>query len=79
MFYRILNNTDIEIGTFIYFLLVHCNVKDLKLFSFYKNLVEGKNLPSVVQATKNNIDSSELVENRNYLKSFFWEAYDAMP
>ena len=46
MFYRILNNTDIEIGTFIYFLLVHCNVKDLKLFSFYKKLVEGKSLPN---------------------------------
>ena len=71
MFCRIVNNTEIEIGTFIYFLLVHCNVKDLKLFSFYKNLVEGRNLPSVVQATKNNIDSAELVENRMYLKSFF--------
>ena len=66
-----MNDTEIEIGTFIYFLLVHCNVKDLKLFSFYKKLVEGKSLPSVVQATKNNIDLAKLVENRKYLKSFF--------
>ena len=71
MFYRVVNNTEIEIGTFIYFLLIRCNVKDLQLFSFYKNLVEGQNLPSVVQATKNNIDSAKLVENRKYLKSFF--------
>lgn len=71
MFYRIVNDTEIEMGTFIYFLLIHCNVQDLKLFSFYKKLVEDKNLPSVVQATKNNIDSAELVENRKYLKSFF--------
>ena len=71
MFYRIVNDTEIKMGTFIYFLLIHCNVKDLQLFSFYKNLVESKNLPSVLQATKNNIDSAELVENRKYLKSFF--------
>ena len=71
MFYRIVNNTDIEIGTFIYLLLVHCNVKDLKLFSFYKKLLESKSLPSVLQATKNNIDSPEMVGNRMYLKSFF--------
>ena len=65
------NDMDIELGIFIYFVLIHCNVGDIKVFLFYKNLLESKNLPSVVQTVKNSIDLEESDETRKLHKAFF--------
>ena len=68
--FRRLSETDLESGMFIYFVLIYCDLDEVKLASFHRSLVENKSIRTIMQAAKNNVELGSAKEKLNF-KLFF--------
>ena len=73
MSFRDTSDNDILVGVSLYFMLIYCNIESLKLSIFHELLAGGKDVTTILQATKNNMELHSIKEaaNKDNLNQFY--------